>query len=193
MKFADFIRNPDAAQTLQRLLRPAAALYLVLALALGGRVFLLNRSVASDAAAAKRDSAATFQLRKQLDAATRPDASSTKGNNGAVAALQSLVEKRADAKGCSVTEFQASSETQPYLSRFAQDTPQGPWMQVEVLFSVKGRLPDVYGALTGLSEQGVPFEPSSLELVRDGVSSKGAVTVVAKVQGRVLSRGGSGS
>jgi hypothetical protein len=190
VKQVDFLTKPGTADTLWRILRPAAILYLVLALWLGGRVFLLNRECADAAASAKKDFAATGSLKRQLADATKPESKKSSRNNGVAAALQSFIEARSEAQGCSVSEFQASSETQPYLSLFLKDTPPGPWLQAEVIFSIKGRLPDVFRAVTSLSEQVVPFEPSSVELARDGVATDGATTVVARVQGRVLSRGG---
>ena len=106
----------------------------------------------------------------------------------AVASLQSAVDKAAGAHGCTVTEFRASSEVSPYLTRFAKTTSVGGWGQVETQLSLSGSPQSVTATLADIATQNIPFEFDSLEISRDQVDDAGDATVVAHATLRVLIR-----
>jgi hypothetical protein len=60
--------------------------------------------------------------------------------------------------------------------------------QVEVQFSVRGKLVDVVNTVRSFSEQQVPFEYNSVDFNRVEVTRNGTATVSAKISLRVLTR-----
>lgn len=141
---------------------------------------------ARNEAAARTDLQQADALRRQT-LAVKTDEPSESAELGDAGALQSFVEREAARRGCCISEFKAASTTQPYASKFAKK-PKGAWTQIEVGFSVQGRLPDVYVALASLSKQEVAFEPSVVDIARDSVSDSGEASVTARVQGRLVQR-----
>lgn len=91
---------------------------------------------------------------------------------------------------CSVIEFQAAPEVQPFITRFANDTNVQGWSQVDVMVSIRGSVRDAVATLADLASNDVPFELSSIEITRDAVSPNGDATVIVRTQLRVLLRKG---
>ena len=160
------------------------------ALVLASSALALTAAATRSDAAAVRDLSAAASLGSRRTQPAGPDEASA--GSGAVSAFQSFVEEQAAQRKCSVAEFQVSSDAHPFISRFETHGVARPWMQVEVMFSVKGRLSEVYEVIASVSKQAVAFEPNSVEIARDSVSDAGSATVAARVLGRVLQRGGGG-
>jgi len=149
-------------------------------------VVRLNQAARSEGAA-DRDSAVAQSLSPETAAA---DGQSGAQTLGGPSAFQAFVEDQATKRNCSVSEFYVSPVPQPYVPSGSKGDAAGGWRQVQVSFSVVGRLTDVYDATASVSGQSVAFEPTSIEFDRQSLSDAGVATVVARVQGRVVERGG---
>lgn len=125
---------------------------------------IAHRSAAGDAAIAAQN------LQKQIDTA---NASITKAEHSETAsvprgfdiirAFQNGMTSSAERWGCTLSEFQAAAQLNAYLSRFAKDTPESDWKQIDVNLTVRGPAPNVVALLKEVSGGAVPFEFNSVE------------------------------
>lgn len=91
-------------------------------------------------------------------------------------AFQTQIARCAAKWGCSVNEFSAAPQLGAYLSRFAKDTPETDWQQVDVTATLRGQASNVVSLIRELADVGVPFEFNSIDLKPYDSNSK-----VAKV------------
>jgi hypothetical protein len=165
-----------------------SVLYLTITGVLGLETVVKN----SKAAASEHQvSVAQQQVRntqREIDRAKSMALVSAPSDLSAVARLQSAVDRLASEQNCTVSEFRASSEVLPYLTRFAKTTNVSGWGQVETSVSLAGPVKNVIATLTGLLDENVPIEFDTLEITRDKVDSAGDATVIAHVTLRVLIR-----
>lgn len=165
-----------------------AALYLAIVLFLLAQIMLKGNEASAAEHQVKTERQQVFNTQAEISRANRLTHINAPSDLGAVAKLQSTVEKLAGEQHCSVAEFRASSETLPYLTRFAKTTDVSGWTQVQAQMSLAGSVHEVMGTLTGLIQSGIPFEFDSMEINRDKVDSVGDAKVLAHVTLRVLIR-----
>jgi hypothetical protein len=172
-----------------------ACAFLILASAVAASALWLGTAAATryaeaakNESAAERDLAVVANLSKE-DAEPK-DAGGVLATLGGVGDFQSFVEEQASRRDCSVAEFQVSPDSQPFVPHFEKDRISGSWTQVQVMFAVEGRLPDVYDAVSAVSQQSVAFEPTSVEFERKSLTETGAATVLARVQGHIVQGAG---
>lgn len=122
-------------------------------------------------------------------AATTPTTSRTETTESATR-LRAALQRIAKLHQCSVIEFQAAPEVQPFVTRFANDTNVQGWNQVDVMLSIRGAVRDAVATLVDLASNDVPFELSTVEITRDAVDRNGDATVIVRTQLRVLLRKG---
>jgi hypothetical protein len=163
-------------------------LYLVGAAFLGIQIVVKN---AESTSAEHQTRTSREQIRtttREIDKAKSMTASHAPSDLGAVAKLQSAVESSAAKRNCTIAEFRASSEIQPFLTRFAKTTDVSGWGQVETQITLSGHVKDVTATLSGLLDYDIPLEYDALEITRDKVDEAGDARVIAHVTLRVLIR-----
>jgi hypothetical protein len=109
----------------------------------------------------------------------------------AIGDFQNRLTKIARTRGCSIAQFQASDQTNPYISTFTVGAQaNGNWVQVEAKMNLQGTTSAVVGTLQDMPDIGIPFEFSSVEMSRTQASPTGEATVTANVSIRVLTVAG---
>lgn len=144
------------------------------------------REITNATAATQKEIGTTRQLLEQARR-IRSVLAGQAGNS--VADFQGAIQARSNARGCDLTEFQASSTATPYVDRFKKTTEKSDWQQLDAKFVLRGRQASVIASLEDLSSQPVPFEFTSLELARVLTDTSGEATVEARVELRILIRG----
>ena len=129
----------------------------------------------------------------EVERADRMGAVESPTDAGAVGALQSKLYQIARDNKCSVTEFHASPEVSPYLSRFSKTTSVTGWGQISVQLTLSGSARNVQATLASLIDSKIPFEFDTLNLARDKADAIGDVTVSGKANLRVLIRTDKGN
>ena len=165
-----------------------AAAFLVAGGGLGVEILLKNKEAKG---IEHQNELLTQELRTtqaEIDRANRLTTSSIPDDLSAVGKLQSSIEQMAADRNCAVSEFRASSEVSPYLTRFAKTGGSSGWGQVEVQISLSGKAKNVTSTLVSLIDTQIPFEFDSLELTRDKVDEVGDATVIGHATLRVLIR-----
>ena len=165
-----------------------SAVLLLSAGGLGAEIVLRNRQ-GSDLE--HQDQLIAQQIRQtqgEVNRANRLVNTSVASDLSSVAKVQSAIEESAAKNNCSVTEFHASSEISPFLTRFAKTTGVSGWGQVEVQVSLSGKAKDVLATLNSMVDTGVPYEFDSLEMTRDKVDEIGDATIIGHATFRVLIR-----
>jgi hypothetical protein len=125
------------------------------------------------------------ELRGQIAEAEALQTSTRPGGSAAVSAFQWGMAQVAAKHGCTVTEFQSSGSTSPYLSKFTKETPNTTWGQVDIKSQLQGRAADVIATLAELKSLDIPFEFSVIEISRQDVTKEGA-SVTALVEFSIL-------
>lgn len=165
-----------------------SAVYLVIAGVLGLQIVVRNgRASESEhqVAVAQQQVANT---KAEIDKAKSLALVSEPSDLSALGRLQVALDSLAKEQNCTVSEFRASSEILPYLTRFAKTTSVSGWGQVEIQVDLAGKIQNVIATLSGLLKKDVPFEFDSLKITRDKIDSVGDATVVAHATMRVLIR-----
>lgn len=103
----------------------------------------------------------------------------------AVADFQENVSILAKSTGVTVSEFLASTEFQPYLSRFEKNSDGAGWSQVEIQLMVAGETRQVLESIGKLGRQSVPLEFNSVQITRDKATAT-ETRVKAKILLRIL-------
>jgi len=117
----------------------------------------------------------------------RPVAEKVPTGLAAVGAFQTRLNKLVTENKCSLTQFQASDQMNPFISTFSSTgQTAGSWMQVEVKMNLQGTTQSVMQTLRGMDGLGIPYEFTSLEMSRSQASATGEATVGANVSLRVL-------
>jgi hypothetical protein len=178
----------DAVQLLKRVLIGLSVGSALFAAWLGISTYMLSKRRAEALESTKAHQASLSELRSVVSRAGARKADAIPEGFAAVSAFQAGIESCAETRSCTITEFQAGAEIMPFLTRFKKDTPASEWGQVEVQFSVRGKLVDVVNTVRSFSEQQVPFEYNSVDFNRVEVTRNGTATVSAKISLRVLTR-----
>jgi len=124
----------------------------------------------------------------EVERADRMGAVEAPTDAGAVGALQSKLYKIARDNHCAVTEFHASPEVSPYLSRFSKTTSVTGWAQIGVQLTLSGSARNVQATFASLIDSKIPFEFDTINIARDKADAIGDVTVSGKANLRVLIR-----
>lgn len=123
---------------------------------------------------------------RDIEKAQGIDAQSVPKGVRAIVPFQSALQEIVLRWDCSLAEFKSSSQVLPYLSRYAKDTSQTGWVQIDVVATIRGPAPNVMGVLEELAEKGSPHEFSSIELKRMSVGKGGTAEVAALLQLRIV-------
>lgn len=180
--------NWDAARVV-RLTRFATfavvAVFAVSATAIGGVAFFSGRHAAQEEARAKSLDVESGEIARVLSEAKTRVAVNVRNQSKAVADFQENVSRLAAESEVELSEFLASTDFQPYLTRFAKKNDGAGWSQVEIQVTVAGETRNVVDAIGLLARQSVPFEFNSVQITREAAGSN-ATRVTAKLQLRVL-------
>ena len=165
-----------------------SAVYIVIVVALGLQIVLRNdrATVAEHQFAVAQQQVRNTNL--EIKKAGNLAQVTTVSDLSAVTRLHSALVDLAKEHNCSDSDFRASSEVLPYLTRFAKTTSASGWGQVEAQMDLSGSVQNVVATLSGLLKQDIPFEFDSLKITREQVDSAGDATVVAHATLRVLIR-----
>jgi hypothetical protein len=173
---------------LNRAMMAIAAMIALALIVLGGTTLLEQGKIASmkEEISVKSKAIADAQEAAKLEA-SKPAAEKIPTGLAAIGAFQTRVNKLASGHGCSVTQFQASDQMNPFISTFGTgEQANGAWTQVEVKMTLLGTTRSVIETLSNLATNGIPFEFTSLEMSRTQASPTGEATVSANVSLRVL-------
>ncbi|HWA81935.1 MAG TPA: hypothetical protein VG820_00775 [Fimbriimonadaceae bacterium] len=116
----------------------------------------------------------------------KPAADKVPNGLAAVSAFQTRLNKLVADNKCSLAQFQASDQMNPFVSTFSSTSVNGPWTQVEVKMNLQGSTQAVVETLKDLDQIGIPYEFTSVEMSRMQASATGEATVGANVSLRVL-------
>ncbi|MCB8932592.1 MAG: hypothetical protein M9921_06755 [Fimbriimonadaceae bacterium] len=162
---------------------------LVLAvLGASGLYFGAQRSQAVEAVRADKD--AIKQAMDTLDRSRSVKAVGGVEGLAAVNAFQRFFVEKVTGSGCTVKEVVASSEGQPYVTKFNKDTPPNEYVQLGFKSSIVGSPSQVLAALRALGESQIPFEMDTLTLRRSSVAQGHSILELA-FELRVLAKGGA--
>lgn len=161
------------------------AVFVISATAVGGIVFFSNSQAKDAEAEAKQLHQKAAEIGRVLEDARSKAEISVRNQSKAVADFQENVSTLARDCGIEVAEFVASTDFQPYLTRFAKKTEGGGWSQVEIQLTFGGETRKVIDAIGKLARQSVPIEFNSIQVMREKIGPEGS-TVKAKLQLRVL-------
>ena len=128
-------------------------------------------------------------VRKILEDARSKAAISIRTQSKSVADFQETVSHLAANNSCKLSEFIASTDFQPYLSRFSRTTESTGWNQVDTQITLTGPSRNVSDVIAKLADQPVPVEFSTVQISREKVNGSG-VEVKAKIQLRILVKSG---
>lgn len=162
------------------------------AVAFGGFAALASTRAAKEEAKGRTLQKEEERIRSVLAEAKVRSAVGTENQSRAVAAFQETVAKLAESHGCRLAEFLASTDIQPFLTRFEKKSKEQGWSQIEAEITLTGSAQNVFAVLVRLAEQSTPIEFNNLFVGRDNVSASAAV-VRAKVQLRILVQAPGGS
>lgn len=155
---------------------------------LGGSALLALNSASNETARAKKLENEAASLQATLDSGREVKQLELQNASRSVADLQERVAKLAMAGGCSL-EFQASTEYQPFLTRFAKQGSSPGWSQVEVQMTLTGPSRSVVDLMNKMGQDTIPIEFNTVQITRDSVAP-GKSTSKAKIQLRVLVQAG---
>lgn len=156
----------------------------------GTAVFAGSRAT-SERARIKTIDAEILAVRRILDDARSKAAISIRTQSKSVADFQESVSNLAISHGCKLQEFIASTDFQPFLSRFAKQSESTGWSQVDTQITLSGPSRNVAEAIAKLSDQPVPIEYSTIQINREKVDAE-SCEVKAKVQLRILVKSSGG-
>jgi hypothetical protein len=162
----------------------SASLGLALAI-LGGMAMVGSSAAANHEAKAKTLDEEIAAVQAVLEEARSKASTSVRTQSLAVADFQQSVTALAGANGCELAEFLASTDVQPFLSRFVKQGQMAGWSQMEVQVTLLGPSASVLHVLGQLAEQSVPIEFNNLQIAREKVTEAGTV-VRAKAMLRIL-------
>ena len=157
----------------------------------GTAVFASNRASAEQARTKTIDSE-IVAVKKVLDDARSKAAISIRTQSKAVADFQESVSNLAISHGCKLAEFIASTDFQPYLSRFTKQSESTGWSQVDTQITLTGPSRNVSEAIAKISDQPVPMEFSTVQITREKIETDGA-KVKAKIQLHILVKSAGGA
>lgn len=155
------------------------------AFAFGGMAYFASSRAGDEEARAQDLKHRASEIQKILEDTKSKAEVRVRNQSKSVAEFQENVSTLARQCEVQVDEFIASTDFQPYLSRFSKTTEGQGWSQVEIQLQLKGDAHSVVRAVGGLAEQSVPIEFNSLQLSREALTNN-ATTVTAKIQLRVL-------
>jgi hypothetical protein len=184
----------DTARTV-RLLRfsviAVGSVFGLTALVLGGTAVYSNNRAASEQARVKAIENDIVGVRRILDDARSKAAISIRTQSKSVADFQESVSNLAANNSCKLSEFIASTDFQPYLSRFTKTNESTGWNQVDTQITLTGPSRNVSEVIAKFAEQPVPVEFSTVQINREKVDGSGC-EVKAKIQLRILVKSGGG-
>jgi hypothetical protein len=188
MMYVGEFLSSKTLNTLNRLLVSLAAIVALAAAGLGVSAFLERTKVSSMKEEITNKSKAIVEAQTQAKLEKeKPAAEKLPSGLAAVSAFQTKLNRLTASHGCSLTQFQASDQMNPYISTFqAAAQAAGTWTQVEVKMNLMGGTGAVIGTLKDLDTMGIPYEFTSLEMSRTQASDMGEATVSANVSLRVL-------
>lgn len=131
------------------------------------------------------------KLEDVLDEAQRKGAVGVDDHSRAVAAFQRSVSRLAQSLDCELNEFLASTDIQPFLTRFEKQPGTNGWSQIEAQVTLTGPARFIHEVLGRLAEQDVPIEFNSVLINREDVDEAGS-RVKAKILLRILVQAGGG-
>jgi hypothetical protein len=187
MYIGEFLNNRFLAN-LNRAMLGVAAIMGVALIGLGATAFMEQSKIASmkEEISIKSKAIADAQAAAKAEA-EKPAKEKIPTGLAAIGAFQTRVNRLAGDHGCSVTQFQASDQMNPFISTFGTgEQSNGAWTQVEVKLNLLGTTRAVIDTLNGLAGNGIPFEFTSVEMSRTQASPTGEATVTANVSLRVL-------
>lgn len=155
---------------------------------LGGSTLIALNAAGNESARAKRLESEANSLQSMLDGARKGEQLELQNASRSVADLQERVAKLALESGVSL-EFQASTEYQPFLTRFAKQGSSPGWSQVEVQMSLSGPSRSIVDLMNKMGQETIPIEFNTVQITRDTVTL-GKSTSKAKIQLRVLVQSG---
>lgn len=158
---------------------------------LGGTAVFANNRASTEQARIKSLDGKIVEVRKVLEDARSKAAISIRTQSKSVADFQESVSNLAISHGCKLQEFIASTDFQPFLSRFTRQSDSTGWSQVDTQITIVGPSRNVAEAVAKLSDQPVPIEFSSVQISRERVDANGS-EVKAKIQLRILVKSGGG-
>jgi len=161
------------------------------AIVLGGTAVFAGSRATAERARVKTIDAEIVSVRKILDDARSKAAISIRTQSKSVADFQESVSNLAISHGCKLQEFIASTDFQPFLSRFTKQSESTGWSQVDTQITLTGPSRNVAEAVAKLADQPVPIEYSTIQINREKVDAE-SCEVKAKVQLRILVKGGGG-
>lgn len=165
-----------------------SAVYLLIAGVLGLQIVVRNGRASESEHQVLVAQQQVANTKAEIDKAKSLALVSEPSDLSALGRLQVALDSLAKEQNCTVSEFRASSEILPYLTRFAKTTSVSGWGQVEIQVDLAGKIQNVIATLSGLLKKDVPFEFDSLKITRDKIDSVGDATVVAHATMRVLIR-----
>ncbi len=193
MKRFDERLTPDRAAKMARFAAFAVMFaFGIGALGFGVLGFVANSRATGEEARSKALQNEVARIRGVLTEAESRDAVGIDDQSRAVAALQRSVAQLSRAYDCQLVDFLASTDAQPYLTRFEKHGASNGWSQIEAQFTVQGKTRFVLELLIQLANQSTPIELNSVQLNREDVSDSGS-SIRAKVQLRILVQGGGPS
>ncbi|HRK22945.1 MAG TPA: hypothetical protein PLX06_14100 [Fimbriimonadaceae bacterium] len=168
------------------------AVFLLAAIGFGSVSALAASAAKSEETRAKDLSNEAREIQEVLKEARSRAAVRVRTQSRAVADFQENVSNLAKENGVEVSEFLASTDFQPFLTRFSKKNDGEGWSQVEIQVVLVGDGKRVVELIRSLSEQSVPFEFNSLLIARESILASGT-KVRAKMQLRVLVQAEGGS
>lgn len=168
------------------------AVFLLAAIGFGAVSALAASAAKSEETRAKDLSNEAREIQEVLKEARSRAAVRVRTQSRAVADFQENVSNLAKENGIEVSEFLASTDFQPFLTRFSKKNDGEGWSQVEIQVVLVGDGKRVVELIRSLSEQSVPFEFNSLLIARETIQASGT-KVRAKMQLRVLVQAEGGS
>ena len=161
------------------------------AIVLGGTAVFASSRATSEQARMKTIDAEIITVRRILEDARSKAAISIRTQSKSVADFQESVSNLAISHGCKLQEFIASTDFQPYLSRFTKTSESSGWSQVDTQITLSGPSRNVAEAVAKLADQPVPIEFSAVQINREKIDAE-SCEVKAKVQLRILVKSGGG-
>jgi len=161
------------------------------AIVLGGTAFFAGSRASSEQARLKSIDSEIVNVRKILADAHSKAAISIRTQSKSVADFQESVSRLANNHGCKLQEFIASTDFQPFLSRFTRQSESTGWSQVDTQITLIGPSRNVAETVAKLADQPVPIEYSTIQINREKIDTE-SCEVKAKIQLRILVKSGGG-
>lgn len=188
MTLSRFLSAGPRVTRLRWIMRIGATVTALLVVALGIAWFLAERALATETQNLKKVESEIATAQETVRRAGNVVSSARDAGTDAVAAYSQALDDAALEQECTVVEFVASSEPQPFLSRFTDDASDMGCHQIEARFSLRGSLFGIVRTLQQVAAEGVPFEFDSAEFVVDVAGADTSPVVLANIKVRVMFR-----